>query len=188
MDDQRLIRLLPPYPPHTAKETLRQKMVRQVHARDYVPFSSVCCALTSSQQQIDQSAVTCAGDAAAADVGGSSRGSARVLSPVRKSVSFMPAFASRLFRGKDDAEAVLDEVQQQQQQQQLVDKEVQQAADQDEIEMLCKLLCVYFILNSTPVFAYILIVPTGPCRRKVQGFIRVRARRHHAAARPPLRV
>ena len=52
----------------------------------------------------------------------------------------MPAFASRLFGGKDEAEAVLDDAQQQQRH---GDKEVQQqSSDQEEIEMLYKLLCV----------------------------------------------
>jgi hypothetical protein len=39
MDDQRLIRLLPPYPPTTAKETLRQKMIRQVQTHNFNFFS-----------------------------------------------------------------------------------------------------------------------------------------------------
>ena len=38
MDDQRLIRLLPPYPPHTAKETLREKMTRQVRTCNFKPI------------------------------------------------------------------------------------------------------------------------------------------------------
>ena len=68
------------------------------------------------------------------------RGGARVVSPTRKGVSFMPAFASRLFGVKDEAHVMLDEVQQQHS-----DKEVeqQQNADKEEIEMLCKLLCVH---------------------------------------------
>ena len=74
------------------------------------------------------------------------RGGARVVSPTRKGVSFMPAFASRLFGVKDEAHVMLDEVQQQQQQQQQQhsDKEFeqQQNSDKEEIEMLCKLLCV----------------------------------------------
>jgi hypothetical protein len=45
----------------------------------------------------------------------------------------MPAFASRLFGGKDEIESALDEACQQQQ---------QQNADKEEIDMLCKLLCV----------------------------------------------
>ena len=74
---------------------------------------------------------------------GGNKSSTRVLSPIRKSASFMPAFASRLFGGKDEAEAVLDDAQQQQRHS---DKEVQQqTSDQEEIEMLCKLLCVLLL-------------------------------------------
>lgn len=71
------------------------------------------------------------------------RGGARVVSPTRKGVSFMPAFASRLFGVKDEAHVMLDEVQQQQQQHSDKEVEQQQNADKEEIEMLCKLLCVH---------------------------------------------
>jgi hypothetical protein len=149
MDDQRLIRLLPPYPPTTAKETLRQKMIRQVHGHNfYFPHL-----LTHFQQRTGASELPSLGDLPFSHEQAvvappnivDSRGGARVVSPTRKGVSFMPAFASRLFGVKDGADVMLDEVLLlQQQQQQHSDKEVeqQQNADKEEIEMLCKLLCV----------------------------------------------